>query len=315
LISGVIDRVRRDNSSEPLKDWVLDRLLPRLTQRSIERVGLRASDSSALRLVGWALGGQAKALLADLLVPTLSPTTQRVAIESLASDDRKFNEFLLRKIPELTPAVQQTAWEMLGRKRSGLLVIAFAVDNGELDPADIPLAVRETIKLSRDARVQSAIPVTLFSPAAMPDSVGKYFAAIERQGDPDVGEPVFRKHCASCHAPEPGGNLVGPALKSVVKKNAEQILVSILDPNREVDPKYYRVQVLTTNGSIVVGVLSEETDSTLAIVDAQGKRHSLLRKEIESLQSVKQSLMPSGLEKEISPEQMRDLISFLKSSL
>lgn len=311
LIGGITDRLRVDQATEPLRRWVVDRVMPRLGKRGLHKGILSEADSNALRLAGWALGEKANGLLEDLLGPTRSPTTQRVAIESLASDDQKFHEVLLRRIPELTPAVQQTAWATLGRQRSGLRVIASAVEKGELAPADVPVTVRETMWSSRDARVRSAIPVTGLT-VAMPDSYSKYLGAVKERGNQIAGELVFRKHCAACHAPETGGNLVGPPLKSVADKKPEQILISILDPNREVDPKYYRVQVLTNRGTIFVGVLTEETETRLAIVDAQGKRHSVLRRDIESLQTVKQSLMPSNLVNEISPEQMRDLVSFLK---
>ncbi|MEO1529280.1 MAG: PVC-type heme-binding CxxCH protein, partial [Planctomycetota bacterium] len=309
LIAGITDRIRRDDSTAPLQRWILDSVDPAFTQQATQ--GSLPKDAEAkLRLIGWALEDGANDLLNRLLSPNQSPATQRMAIVSLASDDRQLNRALLDKIENLTPSVQTTAWETLGQQRSGLLVIASAVDRGQLAPEAIPASVRNTMRLSRDARVKSAVQ-GLEGQSPHVDA-SPYFQTLKTSGDAIAGESVFKQHCAACHAPQDRTNQVGPPLKSIVDKTPEQILISILEPNREVDPKYYRVQVLTDSGRIQSGILLDESDSGLSLVDERGKRFSIPRDRIESLRTVKQSLMPTNLAKEISPTQMRDLISFLK---
>ena len=307
VLAGVADRLRRDKSTEPLERWILDRLVPRLTEQSVSG-GLDQSSRSSLRLLGWARADQARGLLTSLLSPERSSATQQMAIEALASNDKAVSELLLAKLPELTPPVQLVAWQSLRSHQSGLLAIASAIDGGTLRVSEVPAFVGEAMRLSRDARIRAVIP----EESDKRIDFGKYQAVLDSAGESKSGEVVFQKHCASCHAPAEGATQVGPPLKSIVDKTPEQILISILDPNREVDPKYYRVRVLTDAGRIIAGILLSESDSNLMLVDEKGKRRAVARHEIESLRTVTQSLMPTNFADEISPEQMRDLIAFLK---
>src|SRR5690606_24892162 len=102
-------------------------------------------------------------------------------------------------------------------------------------------------------------------------------------------------------------------LITVAEQPKEQILLSILDPNREVDARYATVQAITHAGQIVAGVVTAEADSSITIVDSQGIAHALPRIDIEELQTSKKSLMPEDLSQEIDVTQMRDLISYLVS--
>jgi uncharacterized protein len=100
---------------------------------------------------------------------------------------------------------------------------------------------------------------------------------------------------------------------TVLDQPKEQILLSILDPNREVDARYATVQVVTESGQIIAGVVVSEDETSVTLVDSQGVAHTLSRIDIDELQTSKKSLMPEGLSKEISETQMRDLIGYLVS--
>ena len=47
--------------------------------------------------------------------------------------------------------------------------------------------------------------------------------AAQAAGDATRGADIFRQNCAMCHSPEPGQNLVGPSLFSVVGRAAASI--------------------------------------------------------------------------------------------
>ena len=130
--------------------------------------------------------------------------------------------------------------------------------------------------------------------------------------DREAGKAVFKRLCSSCHRVAGIGNQVGPDLKSLVDKPEEQILLSVMDPNREIDPRFRLVQVETINGRLVAGILQDETDDELVVVDSQGKEQRISRAEIEMLQTRPRSLMPEGLVREITVDQMRNLIGLLK---
>jgi putative heme-binding domain-containing protein len=166
---------------------------------------------------------------------------------------------------------------------------------------------------SLDEKVRAVMTRHLAKDASPPpgELYQRYAQSLQGDGDLVQGEAVFKRVCGTCHAPEAGRERVGPDLLTVVDQPKEQILLSILDPNREVNPKYARVQIVTLSGQVLSGVVSAENDATVTLLDSQGKSYAIARGDIEELQTSTHSLMPEELYKEISPEQMRDLIDYV----
>ena len=84
-----------------------------------------------------------------------------------------------------------------------------------------------------------------------------------------------------------------------------------LDPNRAVDQHYMSYTAVTNDGVVKTGILAEETGNAITLLGQNGEKTVLLRSQLESLTSNGKSLMPEGLEKQITPEEMADLIKFL----
>ena len=99
-------------------------------------------------------------------------------------------------------------------------------------------------------------------------------------------------------------------MSELTRREAESLLIAILDPNRSVEPKYQRFRIATGSGEICEGRIGADGEYSISLVDAQGKISIVPRETILSIQSGP-SLMPEGLEKEISPEQMVDLLAYL----
>jgi len=89
------------------------------------------------------------------------------------------------------------------------------------------------------------------------------------------------------------------------------MVTNILDPNREVDPRYLSYQVLLMDGRTLLGVISSETATTIVLQDSQGKTEAILRDDIDEMKSTTLSLMPENLEQDIDPQAMADLIQYL----
>src|SRR5205823_7999714 len=111
------------------------------------------------------------------------------------------------------------------------------------------------------------------------------------------GKAVFKRTCATCHRLENEGTEVGPDLLSALRtKTRAALLVDILDPSREVDPRYLEYQVTTTAGRIYTGLIAAETASSLTLRRAEQVEDTLLRSQIDTVQATAKSLMPEGLE-------------------
>jgi putative heme-binding domain-containing protein len=107
------------------------------------------------------------------------------------------------------------------------------------------------------------------------------------------------------------GHDIGPNLATLRNRGAETILVNVLDPSRELDPKFANYVVVTTDGRTLTGIIAEETATSLTLQRGEGADETVLRVDVEAIRNTQLSLMPEGLEKEIDPAAMADLLAYL----
>ena len=84
-----------------------------------------------------------------------------------------------------------------------------------------------------------------------------------------------------------------------------------MDPSAEVEARYLTYIVITVDGRVHNGLLATETGSSITLISNEGKRETILRTEIEELRASGKSLMPEGLEKDLSPQAVADLFALL----
>jgi putative heme-binding domain-containing protein len=150
-------------------------------------------------------------------------------------------------------------------------------------------------------------------PADRQQVLAEYQVALKLPGDPQRGKLVFTKSCADCHHIGDVGVDVAPDISDSRVKQPEQILTDVLQPNRAIDANYISYTVATADGQVLTGILAGETGASITLKQPEGKTITLSRDEIEELQSSGVSLMPEGLEKDIPPQAMADLIAFIKN--
>lgn len=141
--------------------------------------------------------------------------------------------------------------------------------------------------------------------------IASFLPALDLTGDPQRGAAIFRERCATCHAFRGEGAMLGPDLASVVANGPDKLLVSILDPNREVAPNFAAWSVETKDGDSVPGLLARETDSAVTLRLAGGTESVFPRDRIKSLRQDGRSLMPEGLEAGLSPSDVAGLLAWL----
>jgi putative heme-binding domain-containing protein len=140
--------------------------------------------------------------------------------------------------------------------------------------------------------------------------VARYQPAL-KDGDATRGQAIFQKNCTPCHKFKGVGNEVGPNIAARQDKSNDGLLREILDPNRAVDQHFAGYVAVTNDGVVKNGILFEETGNAITLLGQNGEKTVLLRSQLESLTSNGKSLMPEGLEKQITPEEMADLIKYL----
>ena len=97
------------------------------------------------------------------------------------------------------------------------------------------------------------------------------------------------------------GNDVGPDLAALDDRSPEALLVAILDPSRAFEAKYTEYTVHLTDGRVRTGLIASETASALTLRRQQGEQDVILRADVEAMSASGKSLMPEGLEKDLTP--------------
>jgi putative heme-binding domain-containing protein len=105
---------------------------------------------------------------------------------------------------------------------------------------------------------------------------------------------------------------VGPPLDHLASRRApEFIMESILQPSKDIDPQYEAIQVVTNQGLIITGLRVNETNFSVQLREENGRFHSFEKRELESVQVMKKSLMPEDIAEHLSVKELHNLFSFL----
>lgn len=130
-------------------------------------------------------------------------------------------------------------------------------------------------------------------------------------GDSARGEAVFQRVCGQCHRIHGVGQEVGPDVTSNGRASFDQLLSNVFDPSLVIGPGYQAVTVVTADGRVLTGLVAEDNEQRVALKLQGGKLEIIARSDIEEVAPSKLSLMPEGLEKQITPGELADLFAFL----
>jgi putative membrane-bound dehydrogenase-like protein len=136
-------------------------------------------------------------------------------------------------------------------------------------------------------------------------------------GDIRRGQAVFNSNkaaCSSCHAIGYLGGNVGPDLTHIGKIRTERdLLESIVFPSASIVRSYEPVRVATKDGKFVNGIIRKDTPEEVVLVTGANQEARILREDIEEVQPSTVSIMPAGLDQQLTPRDLADLVAFLKA--
>jgi putative membrane-bound dehydrogenase-like protein len=287
---------------------------------AVARDGKRplAERAAAVTLLGRGPLAPLESLAAELLAPRSPPELQLAAVRALSSHDSPaVAGLLLEGWAAYGPAVRREAVEALFARRDRLGRLLDAVERREVLPGQLEPSRLQQLRNHPDPILRGRAR-KLLSQSGAPDRrkvVESYRTALDLPGEPGRGRAVFRKTCTTCHRLEGEGFEVGPDLLSALRnKSREQLLVDVLDPSREVDPRYLNYVVTTKRGRTFSGLIAAETAAGLTLRRGERAEDTILREQIEEVRATGQSLMPEGLEAQLSRRDVADLIAYLQSA-
>ena len=122
---------------------------------------------------------------------------------------------------------------------------------------------------------------------------------------------VFKKLCAQCHKMYGEGVDVGPDITSNGRADFDQLLSNIFDPSLVIGAGYQAVTVNTKQGQLISGLVVEDNPERVILKVQGGERKTIARKDVEEQFTSKLSMMPEDLEKQLRPQEIVDLLSYL----
>ncbi len=222
---------------------------------------------------------------------------------------------IISRFPSMAPAVKRAMIDVVLRNlnRTKQLLTELEMETISVNEIDATRMSRLTgssnAEVANRAKALQATTVNADREAVL----AEYKAVLELEAFPREGEKIFRQNCATCHRIGEIGNQVAPDISDSRTRQPLQLLTDILQPNKAIDNNYMHYSVLTKDGQILDGIITEETSSQITLMQPERKILPVLRTEIDEVQSRGVSLMPEGLEKKINHQQMADLISFIKN--
>ena len=280
-----------------------------------------AERLAAVRLVGVlpTPDGDDVDRLASLLEPRHAGELQKAALTALAarSDDRVATAVLSRS-DALAPARRDEALTLLLARPVWTAAILEAVAAGDLLASDLSAAQRQQLLDHPEAPLRSRAAAVLAAPAstAREPLVARYLAEAPPTGiaDPARGRTAFEKRCASCHQLGGLGAAIGPDLSGYATKPFAALATAVLDPNAAVDPRYRSYTITLADGRVISGMILEESAAGFRIATADGRVQELLRLDVDELKRSEKSLMPEGLEQDVSPADLSDIAAWVAAA-
>jgi putative membrane-bound dehydrogenase-like protein len=272
---------------------------------------------AAVRLLGYGPFTAAGTPLQGLLAPSNPGELQLAAVRALSfQDSPKVPEILLSQWGSYGPALRREVLEALFARTDRLKQLLDAVEAKKVLAAQIEPARIDQLRKHPNAELRKRA-VALLGTAVAPDRqkvIDAYKSALELKADTAQGKIVFKRVCTTCHRLENEGKEVGPDLLSALRtKTRDALLIDILDPSREVDPRYINYVVSTKDGRILTGMIAVEAPTSITLRRAEKAEDTILRTQIDEIQATAKSLMPDELEKQLTKQDLADVIAYLLS--
>ncbi len=230
-------------------------------------------------------------------------------------DDDEVGDLILARWSTLSPRERRPALHALIAHRGRASRLLDALERGTVETAAMEQDHRVLLAQHPDEAIRNRA-LDLLRPDS-PDErdrvVQRYQEVLDLAADSERGEQVFERECARCHQPQEG-DAVGPDLRVGVQGHTrEELLQAILNPNARILGLFQNYIVTTREGLVYGGVLAAEGPGSLTLRSGPGEEETILRARITEIRASQVSLMPEGLEENIDPQEMADVIAYIQA--
>jgi putative heme-binding domain-containing protein len=279
----------------------------------------KAKQLQYVQILGEVSHPQCIPALIKLAAASPDNALQSAALRSLGRyDDGRIPSAVLPALANMSDDVRAAAATLLASREKWTFALLDAIDAGQVDKSWLATDVVQRMSLFPNSRA-STLMQKLW-PDFQSASSDELRREIERVavvltagvGQPKAGKAIYTQQCSKCHALFGQGGGVGPDLTAFNRNDIQSMLLSIIHPSAEIREGYDSYLVLTADGRALTGTLAEQDAQTITLRSPDDTLIAIPRDEIEELIVPKQSIMPDGLLKSHSDQELRDLFAYLR---
>jgi putative membrane-bound dehydrogenase-like protein len=256
--------------------------------------------------------------LALTLLDSAEPRLAKQAIETCAVHNTdRFTKWLLDHFPSALPETRQSIFATIRNDPNRLKAMVERLESGAMTIKQFDAAQIQSLRSVQQEDIAPRLAKILSDSInsnrqKVIDDYMEQMSKVAVQENANNGRAIFEKNCVACHRLNSVGTQVGPDISDSREQSFEKLLIAILDPNRSIDANYFRYMARTHDGTVVEGVLKDANATTISLQNQNGTK-TIERAEIEELKSSSTSLMPEGIEAQISAKEMAELLWYIKN--
>jgi putative heme-binding domain-containing protein len=237
-----------------------------------------------------------------------------------AYDDAKIAAEVVRLYNMLPDDSRSVAQSLLASRVSWSLALLKAIDAGRVARESVPMPVVRRILLHPDEQLAALVrnqwgDVQGATTAEMRDEIERLIAVIDKgSGNPYEGKQLYRSSCGKCHELFEEGGQIGPSLSAYQRDDLGAMLLNVVNPSAQIREGFENYALFTDDGRTLTGFIADQDNQVVILRGIDGQTLVVPRGQIEDLRALPQSLMPEGLLKTLSNQQVRDLFAYLRST-
>lgn len=290
---------------DPFRSVVFYRM-SKLGYSHMPYIGSQVVDSKGITLIEEWIRSMQPNDRNDLSPPLQSSSSDHVAIQNILAaknnDDANDHDF-----------------ELLTSTTEGSLALMTSMHRGDLNANRIRQIATFGSALSssdRSGLFETFLPESMRRKRLGPDvDPGEI---LQLTGNLERGRLIYfsdSARCQTCHDPSNKEKSVGPTLYEIVTKHktTAELLTHVIDPSKQIDDAFQTYSVITDDGSITTGLISERTSSQLTITTSEKKVKRIKTSNIDQTVRSTKSLMPDQLLSDLTAQEAADLLKFIES--
>jgi putative membrane-bound dehydrogenase-like protein len=315
---GALVKMATAWGSKNFEKYAAEAVKTLLAQVKDESLGAEERINAARELVGQRpTDKETVQTLLDLITPRTPSDLAAGFLQALQGTDAKeAGQMILDRLSSLTPAARAAGLSVVLSRTEWTQTLLDVADKGKVQLTELTLDQKQALTDHPNRIIRDKARELLKRGGALPDPdrqkvLDELLPIVKEKGDAKSGKEIFIKQCSKCHVHSGEGTRIGPDLTGMAVHPKEHLLTDIIDPSRSVEANFRAYKVTMKNGNVMTGLLASESKTAIEIFDAEGKKQTILRSEIDDLKASTKSLMPDGFEKQIKREEFIDLLEFL----